>query len=553
MLKTLIKRSSSVLLNNSKSLNNLNKYNIYNQKLFYSTSNSNNYKNYQQNENKESESIFKRNKFNLIGSGIAVSLLTAVTTKILLEDDNSKKVDTQQQQPKSLEESKREYNIEKFKYVIVGGGTAAYHAVDKILENDKTAEVLIISQEYSVPYQRPPLSKNLWASEDPDVTKNLQYTDWSGKKMDLLYEPESVYGTDALQFIRTKKVIDIHLDQKIILLNDGTLIEYEKCLIATGGEPRKLNFTSKDQEKITTYRTVDDFIKLHNFVQEGDKHITILGGGFLGSELTCGINQNFGKKKNIKVTQVFPENGVLPLVFPDYLSEYATEQIKKSGVEVLNKKLVKDVVESETNNGKLVVKLNDDSHFETDHVVVAVGIIPNSNVAKSTKLEIDPLNGGIMVNAELQARSDVYVAGDVASFYDHSIGQRRRMEHHDHAKVSGELAGINMSTDQKIPYTYQPFYWSDLTPNIGFEAVGNTDSKLKTFSVWEKSNDEKETSNQFTKGNIYYLNDKNVVVGVLCFGNYGKMETARNLIQKGKAVSDLNQLQHAISLEEEHH
>ncbi|KAF2077142.1 hypothetical protein CYY_001527 [Polysphondylium violaceum] len=514
----------------------------------------------QQQQQANSNNNYKWNGTKIAGITLlatAAGLLGGISleeeqTKTDIPVEESTTAPTNKKESEMTEEELRrakdvEYGIESFKYVIIGGGAAAYHAIDKILENDKNnPTILIISKEYNVPYQRPPLSKNLWASGD-NVVEDLEYSDWSGKKQNIFFEPESVYGNEVLNFVRTLKVIDLHVDERLVLLEDGKLIRYEKCLIATGGEPRRLNFSAKNDPNVTTYRTVEDFKNLYNFVGEGNKHITVLGGGFLGSELTCAISQNLGEKKNVKITQVFPESGVLSNVFPDYLSEHATEEIKRSGVQVLNKKLVKDVEKAES--GKLVVKTDDGNQWETDHVVVAVGIVPNTNVANSTTLEIDPKNGGYVVNAELQARSNVYVAGDVASYYDFSLNTRRRVEHIDHARATGETAGKNM-TGKSEPYTYQPFFWSDLTPGVGFEAVGNTDSKLKTFSVWEKPTDEQKPYN---KGVIYYLNDNNVVVGVLCYGNYNKMAAARSLILKKKPVKDLNELQHAISLKEEHH
>ncbi|KAK5578756.1 hypothetical protein RB653_008429 [Dictyostelium firmibasis] len=495
---------------------------------------------------------------SIIGASVGLAVLFAGSS--LLDQEKQSEptpIDVKEkkpQPPKTKEEYQRkmdeEYDIEQFKYVIIGGGTAAYHAIDKILENDKEATILLISKEYDVPYQRPPLTKSLWATKDDNVVNTLDFSDWSGKKQNLLYEPESIYGNDVLQFIRTKKVVDLHIDEKLVLLNDGKLIRYDKCLIATGGEPRQLKFTSTNDKKISTYRTVDDFRKLYEFVKDGDKHVTVLGGGFLGSELTCSINANF-QDKNIKIDQVFPEPGVLSTLFPEYLSKYATDEIVKSGVKVHSGTLIKDVVDN-SENGRLTVTLNNGESFETDHVVVAAGIIPNTNVVKSTSLEIDTVNGGYVVNPELQARTDLYVAGDVASYYDFSLGVRRRVEHHDHARATGEMAGSNMSTkNTPAPYTYQPFFWSDLTPGVGFEAVGNTNSKLKTFSVWEKPSSD-DSKQSYTKGNIYYLNDNNVVVGVLCYGNYGKMDTARDIILKRKVVQDLNQLQHAIDFDEHH-
>ena len=119
-----------------------------------------------------------------------------------------------------------------------------------------------------------------------------------------------------------------------------------------------------------------------------------------------------------------------------------------------------------------------------DHVVVAVGLEPNVQLA-SSGLEVDNTLGGFLVNSELQAKNSIWVAGDAASFYDVKLG-RRRIEHHDHAVVSGRLAGENMAGANKI-YSHQSMFWSDLGPNVGFEAIGLVDSSLQTVGLFAKA------------------------------------------------------------------
>lgn len=111
--------------------------------------------------------------------------------------------------------------------------------------------------------------------------------------------------------------------------------------------------------------------------------------------------------------------------------------------------------------GKLIrLETDVQTPIDADHIITAIGISPNTQLARKANLEIDPTNGGILVNAELEARTNVFVAGDVASFYDGVLG-RRRVEHHDHAILSGRVAGKNM-TGAHRPYTQQSMFWSDL-------------------------------------------------------------------------------------------
>lgn len=82
--------------------------------------------------------------------------------------------------------------------------------------------------------------------------------------------------------------------------------------------------------------------------------------------------------------------------------------------------------------------------IDADQVVVGIGVEANTDLATSSELEVHPTVGGFLVNAELEARSNLWVAGDAACFYDVRLG-RRRVEHHDHAVISGRLAGENMT------------------------------------------------------------------------------------------------------------
>jgi programmed cell death 8 (apoptosis-inducing factor) len=171
-----------------------------------------------------------------------------------------------------------------------------------------------------------------------------------------------------------------------------------------------------------------------------------------------------GNSSGLEVTQVFPESGLMALALPQFLSDYVTERVRKEqGIKIHTGRLVSGI---ESSNGKVVVKLDNGEKLEADHVVVAIGIRPSNEVAIYGDLEIDSKNGGIVVNSELQARTDVYAAGDVASFHDIYLG-RRRIEHYDHAAASGRHAARNMA-GAKSAYLYQPMFWSDLG-TLGYE------------------------------------------------------------------------------------
>ncbi|RLV85370.1 hypothetical protein DV515_00016031 [Chloebia gouldiae] len=481
-------------------------------------------------------------------------------------------------------------------FLLIGGGTAAFAAARSIRARDPGARVLIVSEDPALPYMRPPLSKELWFSDDPDVTETLRFKQWNGKERRYMaLQPPSFYvpvedlpsmENGGVAVLPGKKVVHMDVRGNTVKLNDGTQISYDKCLIATGGSPRNLpaiERAGKDvQKRLTLFRKIEDFRRLEKISREV-KSITIIGGGFLGSELACALGRR-ARTRGLEVIQLFPENGNMGKVLPEYLSNWTTEKVRREGVNVLPNAVVKSVSVS---GNRLVIKLKDGRKVETDHIVAAVGLEPNVELAKSAGLEVDSDFGGFRVNAELQARSNIWVAGDAACFYDIKLG-RRRVEHHDHAVVSGRLAGENMTGAAK-PYWHQSMFWSDLGPNVGYEAIGLVDSSLPTVGVFAKATakdtpksateqsgtgirSESETEAEasevqisqssspmpqvpkqgedYGKGVIFYLRDK-VVVGIVLWNIFNRMPIARKIIKDGEEHEDLNEVAKLFNIHED--
>lgn len=341
-------------------------------------------------------------------------------------------------------------------YLLIGGGTASFSAFRAIKSHDPKAKVLLITNEDKMPYMRPPLSKELWYSDD--IADSLKFKQWNGTQRSLFFEPDEYYSNindlptsenGGVSVCTGYTVHKIDVVNRIATLADGHEIKYDECLIATGASPKNLDIFETApipiQEKISQFKTIDDYQYLKQIVQKS-KTIAIVGGGFVGSELACalakyagaGVDDNSGDK--LKIYQIFHENGNMGKVLPEYLSLWTTERVKEEGVNVISKSQVTSV---EAHEDKVKLNLIDGLNVIADHVIVAVGSEPNTQLANTSNLEVDGNIGGFVVNAELEARSHLYVAGDAACFYDPKFG-RRRVEHHDHAVVSGRLAGENM-------------------------------------------------------------------------------------------------------------
>lgn len=469
-------------------------------------------------------------------------------------------------------------------YVIVGAGTTAYFAAVGIKRRDKDAQVLIIGNENEAPYGRPPLSKELWFRDISDNAGSLAYVDWSGKPRSIYFQEREFYcttddlrkGDNCVALLANTTVIDIDVQKKTIKTSDGREITYSKCLLATGGSPKSLpifdTLPDDAKSKVTLFRSTADFRALEKSCQE-NATVAIIGGGFLGSELAAALSmrEKKGAYKDNVIYQIYPEKGNMAKVLPEYLSNWSTQKIKDLGVHVFANE---SIASARSADGKIVLGLGSGKEVAVDRVIVAVGLQPNTALAEKAQLEIDPIRGGILVNAELEARSDLYAAGDVASFYDITLG-RRREEHHDNAVVSGRLAGENMAGAKKH-YQHQSFFWSDLGPDIGYEAIGIIDSSLETVGVWAKGSKidsakqeadpttapsidpstaapvnqlqtsdavaeattpapapTREYSSDFGKGVVFYLRDKRVV-GVVAWNLPEKIPIARKIIREAK-------------------
>lgn len=336
-------------------------------------------------------------------------------------------------------------------YLLIGGGTASFAAFRAIKSNEPTAKVMVISDETVMPYMRPPLSKEIWFDTQLGVEK-ARFKQWNGAERSVYYEPEDFYMlaeklSDAknggVSVIRGYSVVKLNVSDQKVLLDDGTELTYDKCLIATGSRPKTLEIFDRApanvRERVHSFKSIKDFEALKSLVEKSKK-IAIVGNGFLGSELACAL-AHYGKDGKLKVHQLFHESGNMSKVLPSYLSEWTTERVRQVGVDVHPKSQITDVEIYEGNQLRLT--MNDGKSIIVDHVIQAVGSEPNVSLAKDAGLEIDPKLGGFVVNAELGVRSNIYAAGDVACFYDPKLG-RRRVEHHDHAVVSGRLAGENM-------------------------------------------------------------------------------------------------------------
>jgi NADPH-dependent 2,4-dienoyl-CoA reductase/sulfur reductase-like enzyme len=385
-----------------------------------------------------------------------------------------------------------EDEMKHYKYLIIGGGLAGDAATRGIRELDADGSIGLISMELDPPYMRPNLSKGLW----------------KGRPVEKIWRKTEERG----ELILGHKVTSLDPEKKTVQDDQGEIYTYDKLLIATGGSPNHLPFGAGD---IMYFRDFRDYQQLRTLADTME-HFVVIGGGFIGSEIAAALTM-VGKK----VTMLFLEDAIGADIFPSDLAHFLNDYYREKGVELIPNVSIASV---QRNGKRLIARTGSGRAIETDGIVAGIGIRPNVELAQAAGLKVD---NGIVVNERAEtSHPDIYAAGDVVNFFHEALGKRTRVEHEDNAVFMGKLAGRNMAGANET-YDHTPMFYSDLF-ELGYEAVGETKSKMKMVSDWQDG---------FKKGVIYYLNDGHVR-GVVLWNVWKQVDTARALMKEAGSFKE---------------
>ena len=259
----------------------------------------------------------------------------------------------------------------------------------------------MVSKEPSAPYLRPPLSKELWFTSHEQLTSDpeiLSFVDWHGNLKPLTFEKDKFYREYGIETILGLEAVDFDLETRQVSLSDGQIFEFDRLLIATGADPKIIDAPIEEsvKDRAKTFRNVSDFVDLYASLKESErKRVVVIGGGFLGSELAVAISR-IGNENGHSVTQVFPEEGHMALVFPKYLSHWTTEKVKSLGVQVKSGRSVQAIQADIPENPSVIrLILDNGEELKAEHVVIAVGVEPSLMKPFKIGLPIDKEFGGL--------------------------------------------------------------------------------------------------------------------------------------------------------------
>ena len=384
--------------------------------------------------------------------------------------------------------------------VIVGAGQAGASAILELRGNKYEGKITLIGDEAHLPYERPPLSKDVILK--PEETK-----------IEILSEDK--LADLGVETIRGNGVAKINAEAKTVELLNGDVVAYDKLLLATGGAARRLpNFDALGKH-VYTLRNLEDSQALVPVLQAGQR-IILIGGGVIGLELASSA-----RFKNCEVTVIEMGPMVMGRSSPRILSEFLLEQQKLAGVDV---RLSTSIADCKLDGEEIVVTLGDGEELRADAVVYGIGIVPNAQLAVEAGLDADV---AIKVNENCQtSNADIYAAGDVATQL-RADGEFRRVETWENANLqAGVFARHVMNVEH--PVANPAWFWTDQL-SINYQFVG--DMAAAEWLVRGEINPELRQESSFV---LFGVTD-GVIVGGITVNAAKEMRHLKKLISKQAA------------------
>ncbi|MGH9717168.1 MAG: NAD(P)/FAD-dependent oxidoreductase [Candidatus Acidiferrales bacterium] len=354
------------------------------------------------------------------------------------------------------------------KYVILGGGMVAGYAAKELVERGlRSGELTIISADDTLPYERPPLSKDFLSGKSTEA--------------EILINGPAWYREKGIETKLQTVVESVDVEKKRLRISSSQDFEFESLLIATGCRARRLESRGNELANVFYLRSVDDSRKIRSCAATS-KRAVVIGGGFIGMEVASVLAQ-----KNVQTTMIIREDRVWERAFTPEMSAFFERYYTARGVQLLKRV---NIAALEGNGTVNAAVLDDGGKIPCDMVVVGVGAAPMTELFAKSAISND---NGILVDEYLEtAKPGLYAAGDVASYPDLLFKKRRRVEHWDNAVSQGQH-WARVVLGERQPFIHVPYFFSDIF-DLSYELWGDSDGATQAvvrgqlesskFSVW---------------------------------------------------------------------
>jgi 3-phenylpropionate/trans-cinnamate dioxygenase ferredoxin reductase subunit len=328
--------------------------------------------------------------------------------------------------------------------LIVGAGLAAAHTITTLRAEGYDGGITLVGDEPEAPYERPPLSKGYLQGKD--------------ERSKAFVHEESWYGEHAVTLLLGETVDALNRTTSTVSLASGDELRYSTLVLATGASPRRLRLPGADLEGVHTLRRIEDSEALRHAFRAGGR-LAVVGAGWIGLEVAASA-----REAGMDVAVVAPGAVPLEAALGRDMGAHFAELHRRNGVELWLGTTVTGILERDGHAAGLSTGAGD---VPADLVLVAVGAVPNTQLAEAAGLAVD---NGIVVDPMLRTQDPAVLAvGDVANAQHASLG-RLRVEHWDNAIRQGKLAARTI-LGQGAVYDWLPYFFTDQY-DLGMEYVG---------------------------------------------------------------------------------
>jgi 3-phenylpropionate/trans-cinnamate dioxygenase ferredoxin reductase subunit len=324
---------------------------------------------------------------------------------------------------------------ERQTFVIVGASLAGASAAAELRERGFAGRVVLIGAEGARPYERPPLTKDYLRGE---TEREKVYVHEAG-----------FYADNGIELMTSVRAIALDPASSRVTLADGNTVGYDRLLLSTGAEPRKLAVPGAELDGLHYLRTLRDCEVLQERLDRGGR-VAVIGAGWIGSEFAASARQ-LGSEVTLIDPLALPNERIFgPRVGAFYRDLHAAH-----GVELL----LGQGVESFEGDGQLQAVITAGGRrVECDFAVVGVGVAPRDELARAAGIAVD---NGILVDERLcTPAGEIFAAGDVANAWHPFLQRRIRVEHWANALNQGPAAARAM-LGESVAYDRIPYFFSD--------------------------------------------------------------------------------------------
>ncbi|MFB7494456.1 NAD(P)/FAD-dependent oxidoreductase [Streptomyces sp. NPDC056161] len=321
--------------------------------------------------------------------------------------------------------------------VVVGASAAGLATVEGLRRRGFTGRLTLIGEEADVPYDRPPLSKQVLSGA------------WEPERL-RLRPPEALSALD-LDLRLGQRAVALDTGRRQVVLAGGERVGYDQAVVATGVRARRLPGAGAC-EGVHVLRTLRDALDLRAALGVG-RRLVVVGGGFIGAEVAA-VARQAGCEVTLVTDTAVPMGTALGTEVGGMLAEVHAER----GVRIATGSVVEGVL---ARDGRATgVRLADGRTLDADALLVGIGARPNVEWLADSGL---PTGDGVECDATLYAGNGVWAAGDVASWPDGATGRRLRVEHRTNAGEQGLAVARNIlaGPGAATAFTTVPYVWSD--------------------------------------------------------------------------------------------